>query len=115
MRDGVGVGCGVGNGARCVGRVDGLGGSGVGGLTVVDSVGWGVGGYMCGVGASLGRRLGAGPGVGPGVASGAGRCVGSRVGVGGALQVPHVAGQASRAFLKPSVFLDLQRLSFRAT
>ena len=41
--------------------------------------------------------------------------MGSRVGVGGALQVPQVAGQASRAFLKPSVFLDLQRLSFWAT
>ena len=40
--------------------------------------------------------------------------MGSRVGE-NALQVPHVAGQASRAFLKPSVFLDLQRLSFRAT
>ena len=48
-------------------------------------------GVGCGVGD--GAR-----GAGPGVASGAGRCVGSRVGVGaGALQVPHVAGQASSA------------------
>ena len=75
----------------------------------------GVGWYGVGVGCGVGNGArGAGPGVGPGVASGAGRRVGSRVGV-GALQVPQVAGQASRAFLKPSVFLDLQRLSFRAT
>ena len=69
---GVGVGCGVGDGARGVGRDEG-----------------------------------------PGVASGAGRCVGSRVGVGaGALQVPHVAGQASSAVRTPSVFFALHRFNF---
>ena len=42
--------------------------------------------------------------------------MGSRVGVGaGALQVPHVKGQASSAVRTPSVFFALQRLSFRAT
>ena len=73
----------------------------------VEAPGVGVG---CGVGD--GAR-GAGPGVGPGVASGAGRRVGSRVGVGaGALQVPHVAGQAPSAVRTPSVFFALHRFNF---
>ena len=75
----------------------------------VEAPGVGVG---CGVG--TGAR-GVGRDEGLGVASGAGRREGSRVGDGGASQVPHVAGQASNADLTPSVFLDLQRFSFWAT
>ena len=88
-RDGPGVGprvdCGDGPGVG-----DGVDGPGVGsgGLTVVDSVGRGVGGYNFKVGAVVGRRV---------------------------EQVPHVAGQASNADLTPSVFLDLQRFSFSVT
>ena len=56
----------------------------------------GVGWYGVGVGCGVGDGArGAGPGVGPGVASGAGRCVGSRVGVGGALQVPRGVAAAA--------------------
>ena len=88
-RDGPGVGPRVdcGDGPRVGDGVDGPG-VGSGGLTVVDSVGDDEGGYNLKVGAAVGRHVG---------------------------QVPHVAGQASRADLIPSVFLALQRFSLRAT
>ena len=77
--DGVGEGPGVGPRVDCgdgPGVGDGVDGPGVGsgGLTVVDSVGWDVGGYNFKVGAAVGRRVGA-----------------------SILQVPHVAGGVAAA------------------